>query len=313
MNCLFQSRYSPPVRAAHLYQVCEGLRKHNIPNILIRQICLGYLYTASEYAVDFLRKIEIFERDKPWDCSVGLFWSSDHAEHRPYVGAVGRIDVGSHGSPFMMFPTPGANPLAGVALFGQFLNVDDFTSHEIKVISLAIQKFPWAAEDPAHFFFTGPSHMDHIGNNHLRFIASYFAGRTGSSGAALDHFDSTMDSLPFFEIILLGVLAVDGVNEAFDYYWFGRTTNILLLWSILKKLKDLKLMIRFKRRLQAALEATFISADSILVKRMLYVLDSLDLQDSAVPPGTLFEMIETMDVAFQRKDEDEIAKRQRLF
>ena len=174
MARLFNDSYSPPVNAAHLYEVCLGLRKHNIPKILVRHICEGFLFTASAYAVQFLKKFQVRCGSGPYyEWRMGIFWKSRRTEHRPFVGTIAPVEVNASCMLSMPWPIPCvANPLPGVPLQGEFLQVDDFNSHEIKVISIAMQKFPWLTEDPAHYFFTGLSYTDHVGNAHLRFVAA---------------------------------------------------------------------------------------------------------------------------------------------
>lgn len=307
MSRLFNDSYSPPVNAAHLYEVCLSLRRRNVPTILVRQICEGFLFTAADYAVKFMRKIEVFQTVRPADCSQGIFWRSDHAEHRDYVGTIGRIEVNGFLQPYMEWPHSIFNPLPGTHLHGWFLNVEEFNSFEIKVISVAMQKFPWLAEDPAHYFFTGPSYLDHVGNAHLQFVAAYFAARTGSGEAALYNFDFERPPLPYLEAVAMAALAEINYMDIFNYTWLGRTKNMVLLWSILKRLQDRVLLSRFKLILQDAWATSCISEGSMLVDRMKTILDRIEILDPGVDTETLFREVELADQRYLKREDERVA------
>ena len=309
MSRLFNDSYSPPVHAAHLYEVCLSLRRRNVPKTLVRQICEGFLFTAADYVVQFMMKIDIFDRLAPDDYAAQvIFCRSDHVEHNPFLGTVGRVVVGMDGAVHMEWPMSFGNPLPGVGLHGQFLMVEEFNSFEIRVISLAMQKFPWIADDPAHYFFTGPSYIDHVGNNNLRFVASYFAAHTGSGELALSHFDSfERPPLPYLEAVALAVLEDINYMDIFNYTWLGRTNNMAMLWSILKRLHDRVLLSRFKLILQDAWATSCISEESMLVDRMKMILDRFEILDPGVDNATLFREVELADQRYLKREDERIA------
>ena len=195
-------------------------------------------------------------------------------------------------------------------LQGEFLQVDDFNSHEIKAISIAMQKFPWLTEDPAHYFFTGPSYLDHVGNAHLRFVAAYVGARTGLSGAALlKHFDGDKTSLPFFEIILMGVIFSNYFDRAsrFSLTWLRRSDNMLQLWSILKKHQHVVLLNRLEEFINMALDIDILSGQEVVIRRIKWVLErATETEDEK-----FFDMVERLDKQYLHQEEERIADLQR--